>query len=143
MFGVSSRLDMQIRIVARRALRLHRIIQVVRSQLLNLVIHRLADEIALLHPSRGAGGSAHLDEMTVSLQHFHAIAILDDSSFLVDCGDMIAQDGLHSRDVSDLEHPTATAIAGRRENHQRETNRGRRRAKQRCREERHRIEVLL
>jgi hypothetical protein len=46
------------------------------------------------------------------VEHFHAFAVLDYSGFLVDCGHVIAQDGLNSGNVGNLQHAPTAAIAG-------------------------------
>ena len=111
MFGIASGLDMQIRIVACYALRLHGIIRVIRGQLLDLIENILTDEITLFHPSHRAGRGTHFDKMAVMVEHFHALAIFYYSGFFVDGGHVVAEVGLNSGDVSDFLRASATAIA--------------------------------
>ena len=91
---------------------LHWIVLIVRRQLLNLIVNFLADEIALFDPSRDAGCSAHLDEAAIVVKHFNAVAIFHHSGFLIDRCNAVAEDGLHSRNVGNLEHAATAAIAG-------------------------------
>jgi hypothetical protein len=58
------------------------------------------------------------------VEHFDALAVLHHSSFLVDRGHVVAQHGLHSRNVGNLEHATATAIAGRQQQKKEKGNTG-------------------
>ena len=112
MFGITPRFDMQIRVVARRALRLHGIVLVIRGQLLDLIVDFLTDEVALLHPSRRTRGGAHFDEAAIMVEHFHALAVLHHSGFFIDRGHVVAQDGLNSGNVGDLQHASPVMLAG-------------------------------
>ena len=113
MSGVASRLNVEIRIIARRALRLHGIILIVGSQLLYLIVDILANEVALFDPSRLSGSGTNFDEVTIVVEDFDAVAILDDSGLLIDGSDVIAQVGLDSGDVGDFEDASATVFAAR------------------------------
>ena len=104
MFGIAPRFDVQIGVVARRALRLHGIVLVVRGQLLDLIEDLLADQVALLHPSRRARCGPHLDEAPVVIEHLHALAVLHHSGFFIHRCHAVAQVDLHSRNVGDLKH---------------------------------------
>ncbi len=112
MFGIASRFDVQIRIVASCSLRLHGIILVVGGQLLDLIEDGLTYKVTLFHPSHDAGCGAYLDEAAVMVEHLDAVAILHHSSFFVHGGNAIAQDGLHAGNVRNLEHVAASAITG-------------------------------
>ena len=114
MFRVAPWFDVQIRIVARRALRLHGIVLVVRGQLLDPIEDFLTDEVALLHPSRHTGCGAHFDKVAIMVKHFHALAVLHHSSFFIHRRHAVAQVGLNAGNVGDLQHVPAAAIAARK-----------------------------
>ena len=143
MFSFTPRLDVQICIVARGAFGLHEIVPVVVGQLLNLIVDLLADQIALLDPSRHAVCRAYLGKAPVVVEHFDAIAILYDSGFLVNSGHAVAQYGLYAGNVSRLQYAPAATLTARRKYRasQRKGNPGR--TQQKCGEKLHRIEVLL
>jgi len=107
MSGVASRFDVEVRVIPGRALRLYGIILIVGSQLLDLIVDILADEIALLDPSCLSGSGANFHEVTVVVEDFDAVAILDDSGLLVDGSDVIAKVGLDSGHISDFEDASA------------------------------------
>src|ERR1700722_18024172 len=110
MFGVASRLDVQIGVIASRALRLHGIVLIVRGQLLDTVVDILTDEESLLDPSCRAVRGSHLDEVAIMVKHFDAIAVLDDSGLLINRRDPIAQHGLYSGNVADLENASSATV---------------------------------
>ena len=112
MFGIASRLNVQVGVVARDALRLHRIVLAVRGELLDAIENLLTDEVALLYPSCRAGCSADFNEVAIVVKHFHAITIFHHSSFFVHRSYVVAKDGLDSGDVGDFEDAAAAAIAG-------------------------------
>ncbi len=64
------------------------------------------------HPADLAAGGADLDEAAIVVEHFDAVAVFYDAGFLVDGGDMIAQDDLHAGDIADFENAVATVFAG-------------------------------
>jgi hypothetical protein len=47
------------------------------------------------------------------VEHFDAVAIIDDSNFFVDGGHLVAQDCLNAGNVGSLQHAFAMAIARR------------------------------
>jgi hypothetical protein len=111
MFGVASRLYVQVGVVAGCALRLHGIVPVVRGQLLNLIVDILTYEVALFHPSHCAGRGAHFDEAAIVVEDFDAFSIFYHTGFFVDRGHVVAEDGLDSGNVGDLENASAAAVA--------------------------------
>ena len=115
MFAVASRHDMKIGVVARGCLRLHRIVLVVRSQLLDAVIDVLANKIALLQPSCRACGGAHFDEAAIMIENLDAVPILHHAGLLIHCGNLVAQVRLDGGNVGDLEDSATSAVAGRKE----------------------------
>ena len=114
MFGVAPRLNVQVGFIARRALRLHGIVLVLRGQLLDAIEDLLAGQKALLDPSRRAACSAHFGEAPVVVEHFHALAVLYHSGFFIHRRNVVAQVGLHAGNVGDLQHASASAIAARK-----------------------------
>ena len=115
MFAVASGHHVQIGVVARGCLRLHRIVLVVRSQLLDAVIDVLADKIALLQPSCRACRRAHLDEAAIVIENLDAVPILHHSGLLIYRGNLVAQVRLDGGNVGDLEDAATSAVAGRKE----------------------------
>jgi hypothetical protein len=142
MVGIPPRFDVQIRVVARRALRLHGIVPVVCGQLLDLIEHVLTDEVTLLHPPRDTRCGAHFDEAAVMVEHFHTLAVLHHSGFLVHRRHVVAEVGLNAGNVGDLQHAPAAAIAARRKHRAGQADRDRRRSQQKFWDELHR-ELLL
>ena len=113
MFGIASRFDVQIGIVARHALRLQGIVLVIRGQLLEPIEDILTDEVTLLDPSRRAGCGANLDEMAVMVEYFHTVAVFDHSGFFIHRRHVVAEIGLNAGNVGSLQHAFAMAIARR------------------------------
>ena len=75
------------------------------------VVGLLVDQIALLDPAFHAVGGAHPGETLLALQHLHPVAILYRAHAVVDGGYLIAQRGLHGRDIIHFEHAPPFAIA--------------------------------
>ena len=112
MFGLAPRLDVQVRIVARYAHRLHGIVCVFRRQLLQLIEDLLADEVALLHPSHLSGCGPHLVKSAVVIENLDAVSVFYEASFFVDGRYAITEIDLHARNVGDFENASAAVFAG-------------------------------
>src|ERR1700722_4133437 len=115
MFRIASWLDVKIGVVARRALRLNRIVVTVGGQLLYLIENILTDEEALLHPSGGTGDGAYFYKVTIVVEDFHAVAIFYAPRFFVNGRDVVAQDCLHRGNIVHLKDASASTIAAREE----------------------------
>ena len=114
---------MKVRIVTQHPGRLHRIAQIIFSQLLQAVIGCLIHQVALLDPAFDAARRAHTRKALLMLQHFHALSVLHRAYAIVDGGNLVAQRGLHRRHVVHLQHAVPPPIAGR---HPQEKNEGQR-----------------
>ena len=80
------------------------------GKFLECVINLLGNQGALLHPSFRAVGRADAYEAPLALQHLHRFAVLHGTGLLVDDCDLIAQDGLRSRNIGNfLRSAAATA----------------------------------
>ena len=101
-FGFAARFDVQIRVIARCSLGLHRIVLIIRGQLLDLIVDLLADQVALLDPSGHAGGGAYFNEAAVMVENFDAVAILYYSGFFEHSSHVVAQDGLNGGNIGSL-----------------------------------------
>jgi hypothetical protein len=79
--------------------------------------------------------------MPVVIEHLDAVAIFDRPGPLIDRSYMIAEAGLHARNVSDLKHAATTASAAHKRRNHHEAQRKARcwtpKRKQRCREKLH------
>ena len=139
MFCLPPRFDVQIGIVARYCLGLHGIVLVVGRQLLQLIEHLLADEVALLHPSHLTGRGPHLHEAAIVIEHLHAVAVFHDPRSLVDGGNAVAQVDLHSRNVVNFKHASAAMLAANERGDAGRTDDGQSRTEQEFGEELHGI----
>ena len=140
MFGVAPRLNVQVGFIARRALRLHGIVLVLRGQLLDAIEDLLAGQKALLDPSRRAACSAYFGEAPVVVEHFHALAVRYHSGFFIHRRNVVAQVGLQGGNIGNLQHAFASAIAARKKYRAAQAQRNRRRSKRNCRDEFHRTD---
>ncbi len=112
--GLTSWREVQVGIVAQNAGRLHGIAQILFCQLLQAVVGCLIHQVALLDPALDAAGGADAGKALLTLQHLHALSVLHRAHAVVDGGHLIAQRGLHRRDVVHFQHAVPPAIAGRK-----------------------------
>src|ERR1700733_1188954 len=103
---------MEVRIVARHAHRLHRIVRVFRCQLLQLIEDLLADEVALLHPSHLASGVTYFGEPPIMIEHLHTVAVFYLACLLERLRDAVAKIDAYAGDVGDFEHASTAVLAG-------------------------------
>lgn len=111
-FGFAAGFDVQIGVIAGCSLGLHRIVLIIRGQLLDLIVDLLADQVALLDPAGDAGCGAHFDEAAIMVENFDAVSVLYYSGFLEHGSHVVAQDGLNGGNVGGFQHVFAAAIAG-------------------------------
>ena len=112
MFGFAAGFDVQIGVIARCPRGLHRIVLIIRGQLLDLIVDLLADQVALLDPSSDASGGADFDEAAIMVENFDAVSVLYDSGFFENSSHVVAQGGLDGGNVGGFEDVFAAAIAG-------------------------------
>ncbi len=111
MFGIASRLDVQIGIVTGRSSRLQRIVGVLFGKFLKAVEHLLSDDVALFEPALETVSRAYSEEAFLSIEDADAISILNGARLVVDRGDPITQHGLRRGDVHHFQHPSPPSPA--------------------------------
>src|SRR5579864_7809333 len=104
MFSIASRSDVQVRLVAQHAGRLHGIALMILREFLQAVEGFLIDKIALLDPALNAAARAHARETLLAVDDLHPLAILHVADFVVSSGDLVAKRSLRCRDISYFEH---------------------------------------
>ena len=95
MLGLAAGREMQVGIVAEHTGGLYGIAQIIFGQLLQAIVGRLIDQVALLDPAFDAVRDPHAGEALLPLQHFHALSVLHHAHAVVHGGELIAQRRLH------------------------------------------------
>ena len=120
MIGIAGGIKVNVGIATGNARGLHRGVLLLLSQFLAAVIDLLSDQVALLHPPFRPVRCTHSSKPPVAIQHLDTFGISYQTCFVVDRRDLVAQDGLWGRNVSDLLRPTASPTASQQHNGEQE-----------------------
>src|ERR1700722_4365495 len=112
MLGLAPRRKVQVRVVAQPSWSLYRIAYIILGQFLYGVVGSLVDQVTLLDPAFDSSCGANAGESFFPLQDLDSFAIFHPAPAVVPGGFLVAAAGLPRRHVIDLDHATASAIAG-------------------------------
>jgi hypothetical protein len=118
MFSFTTGIEVKVGLIAGGTGSLHRIFLSILSQLLETLVHLLADQISLFDPPLGSIRRPHSYEAAFAIQDLDLVPVLYRACLVENSGHAVPQDGLRRGNVIRLQNSAPAPVAAKKQPHQ-------------------------